>query len=176
METYSRQSWKRRPGVNRRQLRMTNNDILRRLRYSLNINDSTMIEIFKLAEHEIEQSKLTDLLKKEDEEGHVACSNDVLGHFLDGLIFYKRGKKEMQPGQAIKPVSPLTNNAILKKLRIALELREDDMLGILKLADTAISKSELNALFRKQGHRNYKECGDQFLRSFLKGLSVRYRR
>jgi uncharacterized protein YehS (DUF1456 family) len=154
---------------------MINNDILRRLRYALNINDSTMIEIFKLAEHKIERSNLIDLLKKEDEEGHVACSNDVLGHFLDGLILHKRGKKEIQPGQAKKPDSPLTNNAILKKLRIALELREDDMLGILKLADTAISKSELNALFRKEGHRNYKECGDQFLRSFIKGLSVRYR-
>jgi uncharacterized protein YehS (DUF1456 family) len=155
---------------------MINNDILRRLRYSLNINDLTMIEIFKLAEHTIEQSSLTDLFKREDEEGYIACKDDVLGHFLDGLILHKRGKKEMQPGQVKKPVSPLTNNAILKKLRIALELKEDDMLGILKLADTVISKSELNALFRKQGHRNYKECGDQFLRSFLKGLSVRYRR
>ena len=154
---------------------MTNNDIVRRLRYALNINDSTMIEIFKQAEHKIEQSNLIDLLKKEDEEGYIACSNDVLGYFLDGLILYKRGKKEIQPGQAKKPDSPLTNNAILKKLRIALELREDDMLGILKLADIAISKSELNALFRKEGHRNYKECGDQFLRSFIKGLSIRYR-
>jgi uncharacterized protein YehS (DUF1456 family) len=154
---------------------MTNNDILRQLRYALNINDSTMIEIFKLADHEIEQSNLTGLLKKEDEEGFVNCSDDVLGYFLDGLILHKRGRKEIKPGEARKPDSRLTNNTILKKLRIALELKEDAMLGILKLADVDISKSELTALFRKEGHKNYKECGDQFLRKFLKGLSIRYR-
>ncbi len=154
---------------------MTNNDILRRLRYTLNINDSTMIEIFKLADHEIEQSNLTGLLKKEDEEGFVNCSDDVLGYFLDGLILHKRGRKEIKPGETRKPDSRLTNNTILKKLRIALELKEDDMLEILKLDNVDISKSELMALFRKEGHKNYKECGDQFLRKFLKGLSIRYR-
>jgi uncharacterized protein YehS (DUF1456 family) len=154
---------------------MTNNDILRQLRYALNINDSTMIEIFKLADHEIEQSNLTGLLKKEDEEGFVNCSDDVLGYFLDGLILHKRGRKEIKPGETRKSDSRLTNNTILKKLRIAIELKEDDMLGILKLADVDISKSKLTALFRKEGHKNYKECGDQFLRKFLKGLSIRYR-
>ena len=154
---------------------MTKNDILRRVRYALNINDSTMIEIFKLSGHEIEQSGLLDLLKKENEEGYVECRDKVMGFFLDGLIFHKRGKKEIQPGQEKKSGPRLTNNAILKKLRIALELKEDDMVGILKLADIDISKSELSALFRKEGHRNYKECGDQFLRNFLKGLTIRYR-
>ncbi|TAL70707.1 MAG: DUF1456 family protein [Bacteroidetes bacterium] len=154
---------------------MTNNDILRQLRYALNINDSTMIEIFKLADHEIEQFNLTGLLKKEDEEGFVICGDNVLGYFLDGLILHKRGRKEIKPGETRKPDSRLTNNTILKKLRIALELKEDDMLGILKLADVDISKSQLTALFRKEGHKNFKECGDQFLRKFLKGLSIRYR-
>jgi len=154
---------------------MTNNDILRQLRYILNISDSTMIEIFKLTDHEIEQSNLTGLLKKEDEEGFVNCSDDVLRYFLDGLILHKRGRKEIKPGETRKPDSRLTNNTILKKLRIALELKEDDMLGILKLADVDISKSQLTALFRKEGHKNYKECGEQFLRKFLKGLSIRYR-
>jgi uncharacterized protein YehS (DUF1456 family) len=134
-----------------------------------------MIEIFKLADHEIEQSNLTGLLKKEDEEGFVNCSDDVLGYFLDGLILHKRGRKEIKPGETRKSDSRLTNNTILKKLRIALELKEDDMLGILKLANVDISKSQLTALFRKEGHKNYKECGDQFLRKFLKGLSIRYR-
>ena len=154
---------------------MNNNDILRQLRYALNMNDSTMIEIFKLADHEIGQSILTGLLKKEDEEGFVNCGDIVLGYFLDGLILFKRGRKEMKPGETRRSDSRLTNNIILKKLRIALELKEDDMLAVLKLADVDISKSELSALFRKEGHKNYKECGDQFLRKFLKGLSIRYR-
>lgn len=154
---------------------MTKNDILRRVRYALNIDDSTMLEIFKLAGHEIEQPGLINLLKKENEEGYVDCSDQVMGFFLDGLIFHKRGRQETKPGQEKKSGTRLTNNAILKKLRIALELKEDDMVGILKLADIDISKSELSALFRKEGHRNYKECGDQFLRNFLKGLTIRYR-
>lgn len=154
---------------------MTNNDILRRLRYALNISDSTMIEIFKLSEHEIEPSGLTNLLKKEDEKGYVECSDHVLELFLDGLIFHKRGKMETKPAQEKKPDSPLTNNKILKKLRIALELKEDDMLEILKLGNIDVSKSELSALFRKEGHKNYKECGDQILRNFLKGLTIRYK-
>ena len=139
------------------------------------MNDSTMIEIFKLADHEIGQTILTGLLKKEDEEGFVNCGDVVLGYFLDGLILYKRGRKEMKRGETRRSDSRLTNNIILKKLRIALELKEDDMLAVLKLAEVDISKSELSALFRKEGHKNYKECGDQFLRKFLKGLFIRYR-
>ena len=154
---------------------MTNNDILRRLRYALDISDPVMIKIFKLSEHEIDQSGLTALLKKEDEEGYVDCSDKVMELFLDGLIVHRRGRRETKPGQVKKSDSPLTNNVILKKLRIALELKEDDMIGILKLAGVNISGHELTALFRKAGHRNYKECGDQFLRNFLKGLTIRYR-
>ena len=154
---------------------MINNDILRRLRYALNIKDATMIEIFKLFEYKIGKSELTGILKKEDEEGYVNCSDNVIGFFLDGLIIYKRGKRDVMPGNVEKQNLPLTNNNILKKLRIALKFREDDMLGTLKLAGMNISKSELSALFRKEGERHYKECGDQILRNFLKGLTIRYR-
>jgi uncharacterized protein YehS (DUF1456 family) len=154
---------------------MINNDILRRLRYALNINDTTMLEIFTLAGQAIEPSRLADLLKKEDEKGYAECSDKIMGLFLDGLIVLKRGRKESKPGPPKKPDTPLSNNAVLKKLRIALELQEEDMLGILKLAGIDLSKSELSALFRKEGSRNYKECGDQFLRSFLNGLALRQR-
>ena len=151
---------------------MTQNDVLRKIRYALNIPDPTMIEMFRLAGHNVELSRLKDLLKKEEEPGYAACTGKILGSFLDGFIIYKRGKKERGPGQ---PEPPLNNNGILRKIRIALELKEDDMLGILKLAGTDLSSSELGALFRKQGHKNYRECGDQVLRNFLKGLAIRYR-
>ena len=81
----------------------------------------------------------------------------------------------MMPGHVEKQDSPLTNNSILKKLRIALKFREDDMLSTLKLAGMNLSKSELSALFRKEGQRHYKECGDQILRNFLQGMTMRYR-
>lgn len=154
---------------------MTLNDIIRRIRYALDLNDPTMLEIFKQAGHAVDLAGLKNLLKKEDEAGYAACSDKVLGAFLDGLIVHKRGKKEAEPGQVKKPDPLLTNNAVMRKLRIALELKEEDMLGILKLDEVELSSSELSAFFRKKGHKNYKDCGNQFLRSFLKGLAIRYR-
>ena len=69
----------------------------------------------------------------------------------------------------------MTNNEILKKIRVALELRDDDIIEILKLSDFKISKSELGALFRREDHPKYMECGDQILRKFLNGL-ITYKR
>lgn len=155
---------------------MNNNDVLRGVRYALDISDPKMIEVFRLGGQETDRTQLATYLKKEDEEGYINCSDPVFESFLDGLIIQRRGKKETDQDQAKIRVYPLTNNAVLKKIRIALELKEEDMLGILKLAEVDISKSELTALFRKKGHKNYKNCGDQFLRNFLKGLSIRYRK
>ena len=69
----------------------------------------------------------------------------------------------------------MTNNDILKKLRVALKLRDDDVIHILKLVGFNLSKSELSALYRKDDHPNYKECGDQLLRNFLNGLIIHMR-
>ena len=69
----------------------------------------------------------------------------------------------------------LTNNDILKKLRVALKLRDDDILHILELVDFKITKSELNAMFRNPDHPKFSECGDQLLRNFLNGLIVHLR-
>lgn len=154
---------------------MTNNDILRRLRYALDISNPAMVEIFKLSGCNIEQPTLIKFLKKEDEEDYIECSNPLMTFFLDGLIVHKRGRRESVAEPSLKPDTNLTNNIILKKLRIALDFKEDDMIAVMKLADIVISKSELSALFRNKGHKNFKECGDQFLRNFLKGLTIRYR-
>ena len=154
---------------------MNNNDVLRRLRYALDISNPTMIEIFQLSGCTIELPTLIKLLKKEEEEDFIACSNPLLSFFLDGLIVNKRGRRESETGQAPKPDADLGNNAIMKKLRIALDLKEEDMLALMGLAGVKISKSELNALFRNKGHKHFKECGDQFLRNFLQGLTIRNR-
>ena len=69
----------------------------------------------------------------------------------------------------------MTNNDILKKLRVAHKLRSDDIIKILNLVDFKVSESELNALFRKDDHPKYMECGDQFLRNFLNGLIIHLR-
>jgi uncharacterized protein YehS (DUF1456 family) len=156
-------------------IQMNNNDILRRVRYALDISNPRMIEIFQLSGCTLELPTLLKLLKKEEEEEFISCSNPLLSFFLDGLIIHKRGRREGDDGQPPKPDAGLNNNAILKKLRIALDLKEDDMLTVMKLAGVTISKSELSALFRNKGHKHYKECGDQFLRNFLQGLTARHR-
>jgi len=154
---------------------VTCNDILRRFRYALDINNTTMLEIFRLSSHEIDLATLLNLLKKEEEPGYLDCCSTVLGHFLDGLIVFKRGSRTTAEQLVAQPVAELTNNDILKKIRIALELKEEDMMAIMKCADVTISKSELSALFRSKGQKNYKVCGDQFLRNFLQGLTARFR-
>lgn len=152
---------------------MKNNDLLRQLRCALDISDSEMIDIFKQSGCTMNEPTLLKLLKREEEEEFIPCSNPLLSFFLDGLIVHKRGPRESAGGQAPKADAALNNNAILKKMRIALDLKEEDMLAILKLAGVTVTKSELTALFRTKGHKHYKECGDQFLLSFLQGLSKR---
>jgi uncharacterized protein YehS (DUF1456 family) len=154
---------------------MINNDVLRSIRYALDLSDAKVVAMIKLAERDVEPSDVTSFLKKEEEEGFVECGDDVLVSFLDGLIIHRRGKMEPRPEQNKKPERRLTNNAILKKLRVAFELKEEDMHKVLELAGFGVSKPELSALFRMKGHKNYRACGDQLLRNFLKGLVIRQR-
>ncbi len=150
---------------------MDNNDIMRRLRYALNINDQEMAVVFSHDKYNITPAEVNNLLKKEDEEGFTICSDEIITHFLDGLIIQKRGPRD--PGKPEVKNTYLNNNTILKKLRIALEMKEEDMIATFTKGGFAISKPELTALFRKKGHVHYRDCGDQLMRRFLKGLSVK---
>jgi uncharacterized protein YehS (DUF1456 family) len=154
---------------------MARNELLRSIRDALHLDDTTMQQIFREAGREVGPSTISAFLKTEDEDNYIPCSDPILGFFLDGLIIRKRGRQEDQAVPAEKPVAALSNNAILKKLRIALDLKEEDLMGILKLAGLTVSTHELTALFRKQGHKHYKECSNQFLNNFIRGLAVRYR-
>jgi len=154
---------------------MAQNELLRSIRDALKIDDATMIQIFRQAGREVGQSTISSLMQSEEQDGYIPCSNPVMGFFLDGLIIHNRGQQDGKPVPADQPVAVLTNNAILKKLRIALDLKEDDLVGILQLAGITVSKHELTALFRKQGHKHYKECSNQFLKAFLKGIALRTR-
>ncbi len=148
---------------------MTNNDVLRRLRFSLKLNNPQIIKIYKLAGITLKHNELDVFLKKEEDDGYVECSNSDLNNFLDGLILLKRGFQKNSPQNVDK--NHLTNNIILKKLRIALKLKDIDILELLVIGDMKLTKSELSALFRNEDHRNFKICGDQILRKFLAGLS-----
>lgn len=150
---------------------MDNNELLRSIRDALELEEATMIQIFREAGRTVGQSAIAAFLKTEDEDNYIPCSNPIMGFFLDGLIIHKRGKQEGSPAPA--PRAELGNNAMLKKLRIALDLKEDDLVGIFQLAGIVITKHELTALFRKPGHKHYKECSDQLLRGFIKGIDLR---
>ena len=152
---------------------MTNNDILRRLRYILDLNDSMMIAVFGQADLEVDRQQISNWLKRDDDPDYQNCNDKQLAIFLNGLINHRRGKREgLQP----KPETRLTNNIILRKLKIAFNLKSEDMLDIIDYAGLALSKHELSAFFRKPEHRHYRECKDQVLRNFLQGLQAKYRR
>ena len=153
---------------------MNNNDILRRLRYALDLSDDKMIGIFARVGQVLSKDEVHSLLGKEDEEGTVICLDDLMAAFLDSLIIELRGPP--RPGAPPQPIPErLTNNDIIKKLRIALKLQEGDMLTILEAGGQSMSKGELSALFRKPGHKHYRPCGDQVMRAFLRGLTLRLR-
>lgn len=151
---------------------MTNNDILRRIRYIFDFSDSKMIDVFGQADFDVTRSQISDWLKKEDDPAFQECSDTLLAVFLNGLINDKRGKKEGPPP---RPEQVLTNNIIFRKLRIALDLKTDDITEIMELTDVRISKHELSAFFRKPDNRHYRACKDQVLRNFLKGVQMKYR-
>ena len=150
---------------------MDNNDILRRMRFIFDFSDSRIIEIFGLGNLQVTRAQISDWLKKEDDLAFQAINDQQMAIFLNGFICLKRGKKEgMQP----KPEKRLNNNIILRKLKIGLNLRDEDVLAILKLVGKDISKHELSAFFRNPEHEKYRSCKDQILRNFLQGIKIKY--
>ena len=152
------------------------NDVLRSVRYMLDLSDAKVVEIVKLADpaFALEKDDLPALLRKEEEEGFVACSDALLARFLDGLIVYRRGRDDRLPPRPFE--KHVGNNLVLKKLRVAFELKDVDVQQAFRAADFDISKPELSALCRQPGHSNFRKCGDQMLRNFLKGLTLQLRR
>ena len=151
---------------------MNNNDILRSIRYTLDVDDSKMIAIFKLVDYHITREQVCNWLKKDDDPTWQNCTDTQLAIFLNGLIVEKRGKKEGPPAEAEKRIN---NNIVLRKLKIAFDLTSDEMLKIIESAGLRISQHELSALFRRTDHKHYRPCKDQVLRNFLKGLSGQLR-
>ncbi len=152
---------------------ITNNDIIRRIRYIFDYNDSKMIELFALAGYETTRAEISDWLKKDEDPAFVKIDDYHLALFLNGLIVDKRGRKDGEMPEAEKR---LNNNIIFRKLRIALNLKDDDILEIIALSGMQISKHELSAFFRNPSQMQYRPCNDQIMRNFLKGLQAKYNR
>ncbi|WP_192349631.1 DUF1456 family protein [Algoriphagus sp. Y33] len=151
---------------------MTNNDIARSLRYTFDFNDFTMIEIIKSGGETVSRELVANWLKRDDDPEFEEMYDKELATFLNGFIILKRGKKD---GEVPVAEKRLNNNIILRKLKIALNLKDEDILQILESVDRKISKHELSAFFRKPGQAQFRPCKDQILRNFLKGLQEKYR-
>lgn len=151
---------------------MTANDCLRRIRYILDFDDARMIGVFAEAGQKVTREQVSAWLKKDDDPAYEECSEVMFATFLNGLINQKRGKKD---GPQLEPEQSLTNNIIFRKLKIAFNLQAEEILSILSLVDLHISKHELSAFFRRAGHKHYRDCKDQILRNFLKGMQTKYR-
>lgn len=154
---------------------MINNDVLRSIRYMLDLGDNKVIEIIRLADpgFAIEKEDVRAFLSREDEPGYLACTDRVMAHFLDGLVIHRRGRDESLPARPVE--KRVNNNVVLKKLRVAFQLTDVDMHKAFADAGFPVSKPEISALFRQPGHKNFRLCGDQLLRNFLKGLTMRVR-
>ena len=151
---------------------MTNNDVLRRVRYIFDFSDDQMIEIFSLADLTVSREQVSNWMKKDDDPDFVEMEDVELATYFNGLINKKRGKKD---GPQPEPEKFLNNNAILRKLKIAMNFKDVDVIEIFALAEWRISKHELSAFFRKFDHKNFRQCNDQILRNFLSGMQKRYR-
>jgi uncharacterized protein YehS (DUF1456 family) len=145
---------------------------MRRIRYIFDLSDSQMIAIFGLADYPVKREEVSDWLKKEDDPAFKACNDMTLALFLNGLINRMRGKRE---GAQPEPEKRLTNNMVLVKLKIALDLKAEDIMELLAMTGLPVSKHELSAFFRRPDHKHYRECKDQVLRNFLKGVQLKYR-
>ncbi len=151
---------------------LSNNDILRRVRYLFDFSDADMMDIFKLADFDASRSEVCDWLKPEEDEALVEITDRELATFLNGLIVKNRGKRE---GPQPVPEKVLNNNIILRKMKIALELRAEDIVDMFALIGKKISKHELSAFFRHPDNKSYQPCLDQYLRNFFNALQAKYK-
>jgi uncharacterized protein YehS (DUF1456 family) len=152
---------------------MVNNDVMRSIRYLLETDDAHLSALIALGGGTATRAQVTAFLKRDDEPGYAVCEDSIMLQFLDGLITHRRGPGD--PAKKRPPEPRLTNNVMLKKLRVAFELTEEDILGMLSTAGFEVSRPELTALFRASTHHNFRPAGDQFFRNFLKGLTLKVR-
>lgn len=149
---------------------MKYNEIIKRLRYILDIDDQVLLDCFTLGGCDIALADVEGFCRAADDNAQE-CTEEQMSRFLDGLILWRRGPSDKG---SRNPVA-LNNNVILKKIRIALELEARDLDNAFMLADHEISPHEISALFRKPGTKHYVACSDHVFERLLSGLSLYFR-
>ncbi len=148
---------------------MINNDILRRIGTIFDLSDEKIRAIFSLSQYELSAEQLENFFKEKDDAAYQPLADVELASFLNGLIIEKRGPSD---GPARPNEEQLSNNMIFNKVKIALSLKADEVIAIIELAGLSLGKYELSAFFRNVNHKHYKDCSDEVLSAFLKGLKI----
>ena len=166
---------------------MNNRNIITKLVHALDIKETDMVEIFKIGGVELSKDEVAEKFMNNqnppsegtNSDNHIECSNNELICFLNGFIIFKRGKEDSKPDQPAKDkfaIANNMNNILLKKLKIALSLTSEEMLSIYECVEVILTKRELGAIFRTEGHKNYKNCSDKLAEDFLNGLAIKYQK
>ena len=148
------------------------NDILFKIQKALSLKNKELIEAYALVNYEMTEKRLESILKRHQDKGYEEATYEELGLFLDGLVTLKRGENSASSDD--DTVVELTNNLILKKLRVAMELKEAELIIVFALAEVNITKRQIGSLFRKEGSKNFKSCSDELLLAFIDGLDEFY--
>lgn len=151
---------------------MRTNDIFRKITQSLTLDIAQIQQLFSLADIELSEKEVANLLKTDYQLGFEAMPEYVLLIFLNSLIEQQRGKKEDAEKAVIEKHAKVSNNDVLKKLRVAFNLHEQQVRESLALATIELTKSDLAALFRKPGHVHFKACDDELVLDFIEGLGL----
>lgn len=152
---------------------MTNNTLFRRITTLLNFTDNELLDIFSHTGCTISKEHLLNYFKPVDDENHAQMLDMEFSNFLNGLIIHKRGKKD---GPQHQVEQELNNGLIFNKLKIALSLQADEVIAIIGLGGITLGKYELSAFFRNVNHKHYRQCSDEILSTFLKGLALKFNR
>nr|WP_324257805.1 DUF1456 family protein [Cellvibrio fontiphilus] len=151
---------------------MRTNDIFRKLTQSLRLDTPQIQALFAISAIELSDKEIANLLKTDYQPGFEPLPDYVLLMFLNNLIEQQRGKKTDGEPEVIAKHAKISNNDVLKKLRIAYNLHEQQVRDALKLATIELTKSDLAALFRKPGHVHFKACDNELVLDFIEGLGL----
>ncbi len=151
---------------------MNTNAILRKITQSLALDIPALQAIFASVDIDLTEKELGNLLKTDYEPRFEVLPEYVLALFLNGYIDRCRGKKAGQEPEVITKTAKISNNDVLKKLRIAHNLQEQQVREALKLVTIELTKSDLSALFRKPGHPQFKACDDELVLDFIEGVGL----
>lgn len=150
---------------------METNYVFYKLRKIFGYNEEQLMDLFKSVDYIVSPIDMFAWMKQDIYPGFKEMPDEALAALLNAFIIEKRGKKD---DQIPVPETKLNNNIIFRKFRIALALKDEDIVNLLGSVDMRIGKAELNAFFRDSKHPHYRICGDQFLRNFLRGLQLKH--